>query len=199
MAVAVGKRPPPNRQLPERTDPDSKRSFLGFLKAIKNTRYPNPEVRKAASRTLHDVYGVERQTVSSQVVKTAMGEESGTIGGYLVPDDFSYRLMETVGEVSIIYPRANVVPMLSSTEFCPKVDVETAQSAGTSPFFGGVKFTWGSSQAPTETEPTFRQDILRAWDLLGYCTVANVWLDDTNVTGEEYLLKLLGKAAAWYA
>lgn len=178
----------------------SERSFLGFLKAIKNTRYPDPGVRKAASRTLYETYGVERESFKgSGVVKAAMGEESGTIGGYLVPQDFSYRLLETVGEVSIIYPRANVIPMLSAETYCPKVDAETVQTAGTSPFFGGVKFTWGSSQTPTETEPAFRQVMLKAWDLLGYCTVANPWLEDTNVRGEEYLLKLLGKAAAWYA
>jgi HK97 family phage major capsid protein len=129
-----------------------------------------------------------------------MGENSGVVGGYLVPLDYSLALMKVISEESFIYPRAHKVPMLAAETLCPRIDVETAPaSAGISPFFGGIVFKWGSSQAPQETEPTFRQLSLKAWDLLGYATVSNDWLGDTGPDGEAAVVELFGKAAAWYA
>lgn len=162
----------------------------GFLHAVKmNDRH-----------TLKSVYGSEYQTQSNTVSKATMGEASGQIGGYLVPTDFTTQILGAVAENSIIYRRANVIPMGSRETQCPYVNAETAQSAGTSPFFGGVKFTWGSEPAPLgATNPTFRQMSLVAWDLLGYATVSNQWLMDAGEQGDAYLIDLLGKAAAWYA
>jgi HK97 family phage major capsid protein len=138
------------------------------------------------------------RVLPGQVQKAAMGETSGAVGGYLVPTDFTNQLLQAISENSFIYPRAHVIPMRSLTTECPKVDAETAQSAATSPFFGGLIFKWGTSQAPSETEPKFRSDPLTAWDLLGYATVSNDWLEDANTEGEDHLLKLFGMAAAWY-
>jgi HK97 family phage major capsid protein len=128
-----------------------------------------------------------------------MGETGGAIGGYLVPLDFTDKLLKVIAEESFIYPKANIFPMSSATAYAPKIDVETAQSAPTPSFFGGVNFTWGFSQAPTETEPKFRSLDLTAWDLLGYAVVSNQWLMDIGKPGEDYLLELFGKAAAWQA
>lgn len=151
--------------------------------------------RYEASNRLAEVY-----KSGWAVSKAAMGEESGIVGGYTVPLDYSLALMESIAEASFIYPRAHHVPMLAAETYCPKIDVETVPpKAGVTPFFGGVVFKWGSSQAPAETEPTFRQLSLKAWDLLGYATVSNQWLGDTGPQGEEALIKLFGKAAAWYA
>src|SRR5437868_2311978 len=204
MAVKVGRIPGPGYraliETPDRKPPqggsstapskEEERSVIGFLKAIKARDL----------RTLNKVYQTGYQTCkTSGVIKAAMGEESGSAGGYLVPPDFTLQILEAFSEESFIYPRANVVPMASAEEQCPKVDIETVQSAGTAPYFGGIKFKWGSSQAATETEPTFRQMSLKAWDLLGYMVVANQWLEDIGPRGEDYIVKLLGKAAAWYA
>lgn len=167
------------------------RSFPGFLKAILDKD----------QRTLEKVYQTGYQTSrTAGVTKAAMGEESGTAGGYLVPQDFTFKLMDVISEESFIWPRANRIPMDSGEIQVPKIDVETATgSTGASPMFGGVTFKWGSGQAPTETEPKFRSMSLKAWDLLGYAIVSNQYLMDTGPQGEDALIRLFGKAAAWYA
>ena len=203
MAVAHGK---PLRTTPTApTAPTTQRSFRGFLKAVKHRD----------DRTLETIYGSGWERT-----KAAMGEESGQIGGYLVPLDYSARLLKTIAEESFLYAKATVVPMVAPEMYLPQIDSETAPTvAGTSPFFGSMIFTWGQSQVPGETEPLFRQFDLKAWDLLGRTTVSNQWLMDVGggdysmsvatslnglekelqPAGEEFLLELFGKAATWYA
>jgi len=190
MAYAARK---PSVQPPTRSvrvqEPVPPRSFVGFLRAVK--------ARNEA--VLEKVYGTGySSSPSASVEKTAMGESGGTVGGYIVPPDYTTRLLDVVSEYSFIYPRATVVPMESRQTLAPKIDVETAQAAGTAPYFGGVLFQWGSEQAPKESEPAFRQMQLTAWDLQGYANVSNQWLGDTGPAGEEYLIKLFGRAAGWY-
>ena len=162
----------------------SGRQFTGFLRAIRDKDY----------RVIKDVYE------SRYVSKAAMGETSGTVGGYIVPPQYTTRLMNVISENSFILQRANVVPMVDGVECrAPRVDVETNQTTGTSPLFGGINFKWGFSQAPAETEPTFRLTTLTAWDLIGYAVVSNDWLMDAGEEGDEFLIRLLGTAAAWAA
>jgi len=179
---------PPTRSVRVQ-EPVPPRSFVGFLKAVK--------ARDEA--TLEKVYGTGySSSPSASVEKTAMGESGGTVGGYIVPPDYTTKLLDVVSEYNFIYPRATIVPMESRQTLAPKIDVETAQAAGTAPYFGGVLFQWGSEQAPKESEPAFRQMQLTAWDLLGYANVSNQWLGDTGPAGEEYLVRLFGRAAGWY-
>lgn len=74
--------------------------------------------------------------------KAALGEASGATGGYTVPPEFYEQLMTLVAENAFIRPRAFVVPMASATLQIPYLDITTVQSAGVSPFFGGVQMTW---------------------------------------------------------
>jgi HK97 family phage major capsid protein len=181
------------------SQPPPRRSFVGFLKAVQETA--SPATRLAAQYRLHKDYGSGyRSERTAGVQKAAMGEESGSVGGYLLPVDYTAALLESLVENSFIYPRANVIPMATAEVRCPRIDVETVPAnPGVSPFLAGMSFSWGSGQAPAETEPTFREARLKAWDLLGYAIVSNQLLADTGPEGEEYLVRLFGKAAAWYA
>src|SRR4029077_10511756 len=87
--------------------------------------------------------------------------------------------MSIMAEESFIRPRAFVVPMASASMQIPYLDVSTVQSAGVSPFFGGVQMYWtAESQTRTETEPQFKQLELKAWELSGYSVSSNVLLQD---------------------
>lgn len=199
------------------------RSLAEFLNLVRGANPRNPGSNPSVcQKTLEDRYGSGRvvRKVHSEgrgsgwepVTKATMSELSGLVGGYLVPQDFSDKLLETVAEESFIYPRANVIPMYSADLQAPRINVETAPTAaGISPFFGGVQFHWGAEDVPAESEPTFRMDSFRAWDLLGYATVSNQWLQDAgaiqesgegrdpSLKAEHYLLRLFSKAAAWTA
>jgi hypothetical protein len=78
--------------------------------------------------------------------KAALAEASGVTGGYTVPPDFYQQLMALMAEETFIRPRAFVVPMASASMQIPYLDVSTVQSAGVSPFFGGVQM-YGTVEA----------------------------------------------------
>lgn len=175
---------------------EHRKSFTNFCKAIRDARSGSVE----ADHLLQLVYGSVYKSEPAQVRKTAMGETSGAIGGYTIPTEYSTQLLVALDENSIIYPRANVIPMGAAEALCPVFDAVTQQSAGISPFFGGMTFTWGFSQAPTNVADTaFRQVALTAWDLLGYGIMSNQWLQDTGPDGEQRLVTMIGRAAAWSA
>jgi HK97 family phage major capsid protein len=169
-------------------------SFGDFLRTVKGANDPwRAETRHAAQARLEKVYG------AGYVTKTAMSEDSGQGGGYLVPLEYSIELLKVVAEESFIFPRARQIPMAAAETLCPVVSATQAQAAGTAPYFGGALFTWGSSQAPSETEPTFRQLSLKAWDLLGYSVASNQLLADVSDEGEDALVRVFGQAASWYS
>jgi len=175
-----------------RAELKSARSFSDFVNSVRKANSRNGLVRAEAHEQLGE-YG------STYVTKAAMGETSGTIGGYTVPIEFSTKLLRVIAENSFIYPRATIVPMGAERTLCPTINVETAQSAGIPSFFGGMAFKWGFSDPPTETEPTFRQIELNAWDLLGYSNISNQMFQDIGVEGNDALLDMFGKAGAWFS
>src|SRR5204862_7201243 len=90
--------------------------------------------------------------------KAALGESSGVTGGYTVPPDFHQQLLALMAEETVIRPRAFVLPMGGATMQLPYLDATTVQSAGVSPFFGGVQMYWTAEAATrTESEPAFKQ------------------------------------------
>jgi HK97 family phage major capsid protein len=132
-------------------------------------------------------------------VKAAMAEGSGVTGGYVVPPDFYQQLLAIVAENTFIRPRAFVQPMASATLQFPYLDVTTVQSAGVSPFFGGVQMYWTEeAQTRTETEPQFKMMELKAHELSGYSVSSNVLLADAAFGLEKFLFTLFGQAIAWF-
>jgi HK97 family phage major capsid protein len=131
--------------------------------------------------------------------KAALGDASGVTGGYTVPPDFYDKLLQIAAEDALIRPAAFVQPMASATLQFPYLDITTAQSAGTSPFFGGVIMNWtAEAQTRTETEPQFKQMELKAQELSGYSVSSNILLQDAAFGLEKFLYQLFGKAIGWY-
>lgn len=164
---------------------NSDATFTTFLKAV---RTGNPAlIQKAGGRYV--------------AVEKVNNELSGASGGYLAPVEFTDRLLKPLSETGIVYPRALVVKMGSQTARGPMLDSTTVQAAGTTPFFGGLLFKFGATSTFTtdESEPSFRELSLTAWDLLGYGVISNQMLQDMTPEGEERLIDLIGQAAAWYA
>jgi HK97 family phage major capsid protein len=131
--------------------------------------------------------------------KAALAENSGPTGGYLTPVEYSTALLTSLAEESWLLPRCRVVPMTSAETVVPVLDATTAQSAGTSPFFGGFTLTWVGSEGTTltESEPKFRDGRLVARDLLVQAVLSNQFWADIGPAGEEALMTLAGQAAAW--
>ena len=131
--------------------------------------------------------------------KAAMGEASGIAGGYTVPPDFYHQLLAIAAEESTFRQHAFVQPMASATLQFPFLDLTTVQSAGVSPFFGGVQAYWtAEAQTRTETEPQFKMMELKANELSGYSVSSNILLQDAAFGLEKFLMTLFGRAVAWF-
>src|SRR6202008_4815900 len=77
--------------------------------------------------------------------------------------------------------------------------ITTVQSAGVSPFFGGVPAYWtAEAQTRTETEPQFKMMELKANELSVYSVSSNVLLQDAAFGLEKFLMVLFGRAVAWF-
>jgi len=141
---------------------------------------------------LEKTYGTVR-------TKAALAEGSGSTGGYLVPPEFYQGIMAVVAEQTFFRKRAFVQPMASATLQFPYLDVTTVQSAGVSPFFGGVQMAWTEeAQNRTETEPQFKMMELKAHELSGYAVSSNVLLQDAGIGLEKFLVTLFGQAVGWF-
>jgi HK97 family phage major capsid protein len=150
-------------------------------------------------KKLEEVYKSFPVDTQGMRVKAALAESSGSTGGYVVPPDFYQQLLAVVAENTFIRPRAWVQPMASATLQFPYLDVTTVQSAGVSPFFGGVNMSWtAEAQTRTETEPAFKMMELKAWELSGYSVSSNVLLADAAFGLEKFLFTLFGQAIGWF-
>jgi HK97 family phage major capsid protein len=171
-------------------DGDPKRNFGDWCLCV---------ARKDAKR-LEEVYHTQLADDKGNVVqKAALGESSGSTGGYIVPPDFYQQLLAIAAEKALIRPRAFVQPMASATLQFPYLDLTTVQSSGVSPFFGGVQMYWTEeAQLRTETEPQFKMMELKAHELSGYSVSSNVLLQDAAFGLEKFLMSLFGLAIGWF-
>ncbi len=168
-------------------DVDPSRCFADFLLTLKDAGLGNRPTQVSAQRRLETFY------------KTAMVETSGPLGGYLVPPDFKDSLMRDIAGLSLVRPRATVIPMTSRTTYLPTLDATTLPTAnGVAPFWGGLRMQFAlEGQARAETEPAFRQVELTAFELGGYALCSNPLMQD-GLAIESWLRAAFARSAAWY-
>lgn len=172
---------------------DPERNFGDWLRHAIQAVVSKPREALESAEYLEKNY---KQSIYQQ--KAAMAGTSGIVGGYTVPPEFVHEIRLLMAEESIMRGRAFVQPMASSSMQIPYLDVTTAQSAGTSAFFGGMQALWTSEAATrTEAEPAFKQLELKAWELSAYSVASNVLLQDNAVGLEDFLMKLFAKVVAW--
>lgn len=169
---------------------DPKKNFGDFCLAVATKNY----------KRLEEVYKAQATDDKGNVVqKAALAEASGSTGGYIVPPDFYQQLLAIASEKALIRPRAFVQPMASATLQFPYLDITTVQSAGVSPFFGGVQMYWTEeAQTRQETEPAFKMMELKAHELSGYSVSSNVLIQDAAFGLEKFLMQLFGMAIGWF-
>ncbi len=123
---------------------------------------------------------------------------SGTAGGYLMPDAFHTQLMQVAAPMSLVRPRAMVIPAAGENIKIPSLDQTTAQSAGTPSYYGGVVLSWsGESVSITSTEPGFRQTEMTMAELTGYTPVGRTLLQKSAISLEPLIYNLFGGAVAF--
>ena len=130
--------------------------------------------------------------------KAALSEETGTVGGYMVPPEFSQQIMRVASDTAIVRPRATIVPM-GGREFNMPVLTYSGTTADQPHMLGGVVATWTEEAgAKTETEPTFETLKLMYHELSGYTVASNMLRQDAGPALAQLLTQLFGEAISWY-
>lgn len=211
QAVAAATAPTERRGLPiDSVEPvrggaegDKRRSFSDWLSAVDSysDHRTSPYAREEAANRLANLYSSEFRSWTDtsrpkEIRNLAMN--SGVSGGYLMPEEFYTRLMQVAAPMSVVRPRATVIPSGAETLVIPSLDQTTAQAAGTPPYFGGVVVTWsGESATISATEPKFRQTKLTLNELTAYCPIGRTLLQKSVISLEALIYALFGGAVAW--
>lgn len=131
---------------------------------------------------------------------SALSENAGILGGYVVPPDWKSELLTIAAEDATIEPRAQVVPMPTRTMTYPMLDITTNYGTGNTPYYGGIIGTWNPEANPIpQTNSQFRQTELTAWDLELYCVSSNQLIQDNGIGLDAVLTSLFAGAMTWYS
>lgn len=131
--------------------------------------------------------------------KAAMGEYSGTTGGYLIPIQLQIGIDEKLRERKLFHKRAFRQEMTTKECWTPCFDLTASHATGASPLFGGLNPTWTTPEgsALPESEPSFGGGKLVTKDLLCYAAASNQLLQDGGEALGEYLEEQFYKALGW--
>lgn len=167
------------------------KSFTDFLLAVKNDN----------RRRLAKVYGstYEEDQADENLpahVKTALAEGAGATGGYGVPTEYGELLMEKTREFNALR-RAGALQrtMTRQTMNFPLMDIETAPSAGDTPYAGGTIAYWTEEAAAiSESEPRLRHVQLMAHKLAAYSLASNEIREDFGQDLDGIMARAFAKA-----
>lgn len=124
-----------------------------------------------------------------------LGEGQGDQGGFLVPTEYTNRVLALALQDAIFRPRAFVMPMATNDTRIPTIR-DTTHATNV---FGGVQMYWTAESATiTASEPTFEQMALVAQKLAGYTSASNELLADNAVGLEALLVRLFGQAVGFF-
>jgi HK97 family phage major capsid protein len=192
---------------PGKPEDDRRYSFSHWLTCVDSVSNPrtNLHVTEESRGFLENMYRSkynewDTEKRSKEVRKEArnLAMNSGTSGGYLMPEAFYDKLMEVATPMSIVRPRATVIPLAAESIKIPSLDQTTAQAAGSPPYYGGVVLTWtGESVSIPETDPAFRSVTITLNELTGYCPVGRTLLQKSAISLEPLIYRLFGGAAAF--
>ncbi len=127
--------------------------------------------------------------------KTILQEGDDAQGGFLVPTEFSAKLLQTALENTIMVPRATFVPMQTNRINIPAMYDEDHTGGE---FFGGVVIhRTGETQQKEKSKPTFGEVQLNLHKITGLAAVTDSLLEDSAISIEPILMKTFGQAMAF--
>lgn len=153
----------------------------------------------SAGEWFQAAYVGDRKTLAQYATKAALRENVGQYGGYIVPPEVCQEIMGMVKDASPLWSWCPVLPMKSVELNVPTINMTATNTAGNPAWFGGMTMTWLRPDATslTESDPTFEQQLLRAYVLSGLVLLSNPLFDDTPAL-ESFLKQLAGRAVRWF-
>lgn len=130
-----------------------------------------------------------------QRLRNAFGSVVPSDGGFLVPETLRSQLLQIALEMSVVRPRATVVPMETARVPFPSIDVTTNATS----VFGGMVAYWGEEAAAlTDASAKFGRVVLDAKKLTGLSVVPNELIADSLISFAALIERLWPQALAWY-
>lgn len=123
-------------------------------------------------------------------------ENTGDLGGYLVPDEFMNEVLRVQLEETVVRRNgARVIPMNSPIMKIPALNMASNASGS---LFGGVTAYWtGEAAEKTESNPKFKQITLEAKKLIGYVESSDELIDDSIVSMGQLLADVFSQTIAF--
>jgi HK97 family phage major capsid protein len=128
-----------------------------------------------------------------------MVENVGASGGFLVPVEQNTQVMNVVGELAIVRPRATIIRM-NRRQYNTTVLDQTGTTAGQPHWYGGMIAYWGEEAAEkTLSTAKWREVSLVAKKLYGYTRASDELADDAIISLSDFLQSPTGMAGliAW--
>lgn len=146
--------------------------------------------------------GVKRNGQSAAVTKAldigdVMRSTDDSSAGLFVPDDVRYALLQFAPPGTIVWPRAQVWPMVTDNIQWPKLEQDLTED--NEDFFGNVILTWtGEGKSKTKTRPEFGTLSLDAHELSAYTEVTDILLEDSAINIGNLLVQLF-QGSYWHS
>ena len=156
-----------------------------------------PEVKSFGDFVVAVARGNHKRLVQVYKATKDLSGETGTAGGYLVPEQFEAQLLQIAENTSQILPLVTTVPVSSDTGRYPSLDqyiTPTAGSGQTAMAAGVVATPTAPGGTLTETEPGFEMLQWRVNKVGGYTEVENELIADSPQAIEVLLTRLFGVA-----
>ena len=143
-------------------------------------------IHRRDTKRLEDVYGSTK----------TLQEGAGASGGYTVPPEFTTNMMDLSVEQELIWPLAAKQPMARAEFRIPALDIAgTTYQAGSSTALAGLTLRWyGEGATIGESEPKFRQMLLKPHKAGTSVPVSNELLADNAIGLEALLSRMFGDA-----
>ncbi len=142
-------------------------------------------------------------------ITKALNEATNSAGGYLVPDEFSNRLLALVQEKTITMDDMDVRQMASDVQYIPKVTsgttaywvTETGTITESNPAYGQITLTAKKVASLVQASSEVLED--NNVDLANHlvdqmATDLAIAIDGANLTGSCYTTGNTGAASPWY-
>lgn len=163
------------------------KSFGDFLLAV----------YRRDSKRLATIYGSAKDAAPDATKD--MNQDIGIGGGYLVPHEYTARLLQVAGMQSQIMSRVQTVPVGVESGTYPALDqyfTPTAGSGQTAEAGRVTAATTAAGRTLTETQPRFTDLTWRVNKIGGFVEVENELIADSPFAIEQLLTSLFGVAIA---
>lgn len=130
-----------------------------------------------------------------KTIKNAMSSIDGSLGGFLIPEEYRTEMLKLALENAVVRPRATVIPMTTLRTSIPIVD---STSNATSVYGGIVGYWTEEGAAMVQSQPRFGRVSLEAKKLTAYTEVPNELREDSNPSAEAFLRMTFPQAIAWF-